>query len=373
MSRWVILDRDGTLIKEKHYLHDPNGVELIDGAAEGLRELARAGYRFVIASNQSGIGRGYYSADDARAVNARAAEMFELRGVHIDGWYFCPHVPGDACDCRKPRTGLVKRAAAELGFCMSDIAAVVGDKESDIALARGLHVMGVLVMTGYGRKEYEHGVRGDANCADMCDAARTILTKEGDAMAARDTEIFRQNIEEHISTAAKMSALEETVCAAAREMLRVLRAGGRIMLCGNGGSAADAQHIAAELSGRYLLERPAIDAQALSCNTSALTAIGNDYGYESVFARQVEAHGRRGDLLIAISTSGNSPNIIAAVRRARELGIYTVSLTGEGGGALRGEVDIAICAPSSNTPRIQEMHILIGHTMCHIVESGLNE
>ncbi len=158
---------------------------------------------------------------------------------------------------------------------------------------------------------------------------------------------------------------------AARRIVESLRAGGKVMLFGNGGSAADAQHIAAELVGRYGRERAALAAIALTVNTSALTALGNDYGFDAVFARQVDALGRKGDVAIALSTSGNSPNVLRGVRRARAQGIVTVGLTGKDGGKLKSLVEYCICAPSTQTPRIQETHILLGHILCEIVEREL--
>ena len=155
-----------------------------------------------------------------------------------------------------------------------------------------------------------------------------------------------------------------------RQSVDTLRSGGKILLCGNGGSASDAQHIAAELSGRFNRDRPALDAVALTANTSALTAIANDYGYEDVFARQVEAHGRPGDLLLGISTSGNSPNVLKAILKAKELGLNTVALTGEEGGKLKDVSHFWMAVPSKDTPRIQEGHILIGHILCAMIEDS---
>ena len=143
------------------------------------------------------------------------------------------------------------------------------------------------------------------------------------------------------------------------------------MLAGNGGSAADAQHIAAELTGRFLKDRRALRALALHANGSALTAIGNDYGYDEIFARELSAHARPGDVLLAISTSGNSPNILKAIQAAREYGVVVIGLTGESGGKMRSVCDLCLCAPSDRTARIQEMHITIGHTLCQLLEERL--
>jgi D-sedoheptulose 7-phosphate isomerase len=149
-----------------------------------------------------------------------------------------------------------------------------------------------------------------------------------------------------------------------------LRQHKKVMLCGNGGSAADAQHLAAELTGRYVREREPLPALALTTDTSALTAIANDYGYEQVFARQVEALGSAGDVLIAISTSGQSPSVLRAVERARALGCRTVGLAGGSGGLLAALVDLPLVVPVSETARIQEMHILIGHVLCECIDEA---
>jgi D-sedoheptulose 7-phosphate isomerase len=163
----------------------------------------------------------------------------------------------------------------------------------------------------------------------------------------------------------------DTIETAARMLIDCYQAGGKVLLCGNGGSAADAQHLAAELVSRLKLERPAIAALALTTNTSLLTAIGNDYKFDLVFVRQVEAFGRAGDVLIGISTSGSSENVIKAVEFARMEGIKSIALTGAKGGRLAEKVDLAIKIPSANVQRIQECHITVGHILCDLIESAL--
>ncbi|MBE0639483.1 MAG: D-sedoheptulose 7-phosphate isomerase [Bacteroidales bacterium] len=149
------------------------------------------------------------------------------------------------------------------------------------------------------------------------------------------------------------------------------RNNGKLLLCGNGGSAADAQHLAAEFTGRFYFDRPPLDAEALHVNTSYLTAVANDYSYDEVYARLVRAKGEKGDILIAISTSGNSPNILKAIEAANELGMITVGLTGESGGKMKSLCSHLLNVPSGDTPRIQEAQILLGHIICEIVESTL--
>lgn len=166
----------------------------------------------------------------------------------------------------------------------------------------------------------------------------------------------------------KQAALLASV---AERMTQALSSGSKILFFGNGGSAADSQHLAAEFVGRFLIERRPLPALALNVNTSCVTAIGNDYGYDLVFARQVEALGQKGDVAIGISTSGNSASIIEGLRAARRLGIFTVGLTGKSGGKMKNEPDVCICVPSSETPRVQESHILIGHVLCGLVEEAM--
>jgi len=161
------------------------------------------------------------------------------------------------------------------------------------------------------------------------------------------------------------------VAEAAGLVIDVFRSGGRLLAFGNGGSAADAQHLAAELAGRFDRERPGLPALALTANSSDLTAIGNDYGFERVFARLVEAHGRPGDVVVAISTSGNSPNVLEGVEAASRRGLRSIALVGKGGGRLASRVDVAIVVPSDATARVQECHIAAIHVLCEIVDAEL--
>jgi D-sedoheptulose 7-phosphate isomerase len=166
-------------------------------------------------------------------------------------------------------------------------------------------------------------------------------------------------------------AFQQLVAGAGAALARVFKAGNKVLFFGNGGSAADAQHLAAELTGRFQLERPALPALALNVNTSSLTAIANDYSYEQVYARQVESLGVQGDAAIGITTSGQSRNVLRALESARNRGLVTIVLTGDGGAQLKPLVDFCLCVPSEQTPRVQEAHILTGHILCEIIEQGL--
>jgi D-sedoheptulose 7-phosphate isomerase len=183
--------------------------------------------------------------------------------------------------------------------------------------------------------------------------------------------IYLENLKEHIALINKMHGLDEEVLKVGSLAAQTLQTGGKILFCGNGGSASDSQHMAAELTGRFIKDRKPLGAIALTTDTSALTSIANDYAFEEVFARQVMALGRSGDMLVGISTSGNSQNIIRAVQEARVIGIRTVGLLGRDGGQLRALCDHAIVVPSNVTARIQEAHILIGHTFCGLIEQHL--
>ena len=154
-------------------------------------------------------------------------------------------------------------------------------------------------------------------------------------------------------------------------IIEAYKKGNKVLFAGNGGSAADAQHLAAELSGRFYFDRPPLPAEALHCNTSYLTAVANDYGYDEVFARMVKGSGQSGDVLVGLSTSGNSPNILKAFETAKSQGLKTIAFTGETGGEMKNLADILLNVPSMDTPRIQESHILIGHIICCLVEDEL--
>lgn len=170
---------------------------------------------------------------------------------------------------------------------------------------------------------------------------------------------------------ARLDDVAGKVAAAAELMIASLRAGGKIMFCGNGGSAADSQHLAAELMGRYLRDRAPLPALALTVDTSALTAIGNDYGYADVFARQLRGVGRAGDVLVGLSTSGRSENVVRALKAAREMDIRTIGLAGADGRFFPDLCDVCICVPAERTNRIQEMHIAVGHILCGFIEEAL--
>ena len=187
-------------------------------------------------------------------------------------------------------------------------------------------------------------------------------------------DILRKNIESSIEVHNRLlQACLPAITLAADALIAAFRGGRKAFFFGNGGSAADAQHLAAEFLGRYLRERRPLPAIALHANTSTLTSIANDFGYEQVFSRQLQGLAAAGDVAVAISTSGNSPSVIEAVKAARTMGVYTIGLTGASGGRLREIVDVLIAVPSDETPRIQECHILLGHALCDAVDQAVSE
>jgi len=184
---------------------------------------------------------------------------------------------------------------------------------------------------------------------------------------------IEKEFSEHIKVAHSIYELTDEVGFAAKLCIDSLKNGGKILIFGNGGSAADAQHIAAELVGRYKVKRKGLDAIALTTNTSIITAIGNDYGYDHVFDRQIEALANKKDVAIGISTGGGSSNIISALKHAKDIGCKTIGFSGRGGGKMNGLCDVNLVVPAEDTPRIQEMHILIGHTICHLIDQEFEE
>ena len=189
--------------------------------------------------------------------------------------------------------------------------------------------------------------------------------------AVQQMERINSIFSEHLDLSKVLFELSSQVSQVVDVIYKSLVADGQLLVAGNGGSAADAQHIVAELTGRFMRERRPFRALALHANTSALTAIGNDYGFEQVFARELTAHGRSGDVLLAISTSGNSPNILKAIEAARNMNMHVIGLTGESGGKMRQDCGVCLCIPSKSTARIQEMHITIGHAICELLEERL--
>lgn len=381
--RFVLLDRDGTLNVERRYLADSDGLELLPNAATGLRRLRDLGLGLAVITNQSGVGRGFFDLARLEAIHGRLADLLLQNGVVLDGIFACPHTPEDECECRKPRPGLVWKAVRELGFDPEQ-AFFVGDQVCDVELGQRLGGTTFLVRTGYGAQESRDGrAWPDFVVADLAEAAgiigRIVDRGEADSLGAgRLTADAGPRLRRHLlgSIAAKQRLLDECqddILSAAELIATSLAQGGKLLLCGNGGSAADCQHIAGEfvnvLTKRFA--RPALPAIALTTDTSVLTAQANDFGFASVFERQVEALGRPGDALAGLSTSGDSENVVRAIQAASKLGLSTLALTGGPGGSLADLAQVAVRVPSLGVQHIQEAHITVGHVLCELAERAL--
>jgi phosphoheptose isomerase len=366
-ERWVVLDRDGTLLVKHDYLGDPARVELLPSAAPALRRLREIGCGLVVITNQSGIARGLFDAEQLERVHARMIELLAAEGLSLDGIFVCPHHPDDGCACRKPRTGLLEQAGRELGFAPRDVF-IVGDDACDVDLGHAVGAMTVLVLTGEGAAVASRGTpAAHFQVADVGEAADLIaaLMERRSGTAERVRRHLRESAE------LKLRIGGEPVAHAAELIVGAFRRGGKLLLCGNGGSAADCQHLAGELMGRMSRDRDrdGFPAVALTTDTSFLTAQANDCGYQTVFERQVLALGRPGDVLLAISTSGNSANVILAAQAARRLGMRVIALTGTGG-QLGELADVTIAVPSQNVQHIQECHLALEHALCDLIESA---
>ena len=218
--------------------------------------------------------------------------------------------------------------------------------------------------------EFPAGVNISKNRCKALEAVHLKANSRGVPQMNLST-VFEDAISEHLKVISQLRELQPLLEQAARRMVATLQSGNKVLWCGNGGSAADSQHLAAELVGRFRRERKALASIALSTNTSILTALGNDYGYDLVFQRQVEALASKGDVLVGISTSGNSSNVCKALEHARAMGVFTVSMTGIDGAACSKIAELSLRMPSRETPRIQEAHILCGHMICDYVERAI--
>jgi phosphoheptose isomerase len=364
--RFAFIDRDGTIIAHHHHLADPAQVELLPGAARGLAELRALGLGLIVVTNQSVIGRGLLDHDGLVRIHQRMVSLLAAEGVAVDDIYHCPHRPDEGCACRKPNPGLVEGAARDWKADPKR-SFVIGDDRADVALGQRIGATTVLVRTGHGAQvAADAQVRPDHVVGDLAAAVPVIRR----ALAEERARALLDSAAETLAATARRAPA--AAARAAELIAAAFRAGNKLLLCGNGGSAADCQHMAAEFMSRLRrdFDRPALPAVALTTDTSFLTAFANDCGYEGVFARQIEALGRRGDVLVAISTSGGSRNVLLAAEKARTLGLGVVALIGRQG-PLAAQADVTISIPSSDTQHIQEAHLAVEHVICDLVEREL--
>jgi D-sedoheptulose 7-phosphate isomerase len=367
----VILDRDGVLNEELPdggHVANPEDFHWLPGALPALATLRASGVRISVATNQSGIGRGRMSELDLAAVHERMSEDAARAQGAIDAIYYCPHVPESPCSCRKPLPGLIERAIDRSGIGKGHTL-VVGDAERDLEAAGAAGARAALLRTGKGRRsEAAAQARGIPVFEDLAQLAKELSRQRRVEVLDR----LRTTFEEHVALVRESMDTVLPSLADCIELARgCLRRGCKLLACGNGGSAADAQHFVAELVGRFEASRCALPALALAADPSSFTAISNDFGFEQVFARQVEAFARPGDLLIALSTSGNSRNVVQAALAAHAAGASVIAFTGRSGGELYRYADRAVRVPSDSVARIQEIHGMCLHALAHGVDSML--
>ena len=370
----LILDRDGVLLVEAgdgSHLTRPEDMRWVPGALDALAAFAAHGIRVSVATNQSAIGRGLMTRPVLELMHERLRTEAAAAGGRIDAILVCPHAPEDGCDCRKPAPGLVSAAVRESGLPAGSTL-VVGDAMRDIEAAHRAGVKAALVRTGKGRQTERLLQGSDVEIFDDLPALARRLEDSARAAGAPGSTLISQIFVDHLRVLNEATQrLGEPLRQAAQAISDALVQGNKLLACGNGGSASDAEHLVAELVGRFRAERKALPALALAAGPGTVTALANDYGFERVFARQVEALAMPGDVLLAISTSGNSPNVVAAARAARDRGCLVIGLTGISGGALRDHVDLMIEAPSAVTARVQEVHGLCIHAIAEYVDRHL--
>ena len=352
----LFLDRDGVVNIDHGYVYKIENFKFIDGIFEFIDMFIQKNYKIFIVTNQSGIGRRYYTLKDFNTLTDYMLDEFKKKDIKIDEVYFCPHSPEESCQCRKPSIGMVQKALKKYDIDLQN-SFMVGDKSSDIDLAINANIKNSIFI-------------GDSINKSASLNFKSI--KEAIGYFKMEDMIKDEFMAHQKALSDTINEIMPNIAKASKLVVDTLKNGNKILICGNGGSAGDAQHISAELTGRYKTTRKALPAIALTTDTSALTAIANDFGYDFVFSRQVEALANSGDLLLAISTSGNSKNVNLAVKSAKDLGCTTIGLSGRGGGEMRGICDENIIIPSNNTPRVQEMHILVGHIICQAVDNAYN-
>lgn len=368
-QRALLLDRDGTIIVDKDYLSDPALVELIPGVATCLKAFQDAGWKLVVVTNQSGVGRGKFTEADAVAVNQKTSDLLAAEGVQIEEWLADYAHPDDKSTTRKPAPGLLI-GNPNIQF---DQSVVIGDKASDLGLGKALGARTCLVRTGYGAaSEKQAEIQADFVIDSLADLASVIPPDEN------HTASLVQRREDHFAQIKRIvdgfvSNCGDDISAAAHLLAHAFSNGNKLLLCGNGGSAADAQHLATEFVARLSAdrERRALPAIALTTDTSLITAYTNDYDFDGVYDRQVQALGVAGDILFAISTSGNSQSIVRAAKRAKAQNMFVVGFTGKNDSALSAVADICIQVPCARTMRVQECHLMAYHIIADLVEEIL--
>jgi len=396
VNRAVFLDRDGVInelvyFPEAGVIDSPFTVNLfhvLPKVPEAIRLLNDSGLKVVVISNQPGVAKSKFTRDVLSDMDNKMTQELSAHGAHLDGIYYCLHHPEGTngqyrcqCECRKPKPGMLIKAAKDLEIDLGQ-SFIVGDSLTDVEAGQNAGCRTILIgrlRCDLCRLMAKQNIQPDFVVDDLWAASQTILNSAPQTNKSLEEARWQRNIQKIFLDSARTKEAMIDVCTpsilqAASIIAKSHLNGGKLMLCGNGGSAADSQHIAGEFIGGLNSDRDRepLSAIALNTNTSNLTAIGNDFGFDQIFARQIKALGKTGDVLIGISTSGKSQNIIQAVIIAKELGIKTIGLMGQTG-ILKEIVEVAITVPSNNIQRIQEGHITIGHIICEIVEDLVNQ
>jgi histidinol-phosphate phosphatase family protein len=364
----VILDRDGVLNRERAdgWVTSIDEWEWEPGALHAIDRLARSGVRISVVTNQSCIGRGVATRTDVDRLHREITDELRHRfDVDVDV-YVCPHVDDDRCACRKPEPGLILEAMRRHGSDPGRTI-VIGDDVRDVTAGTRAGVGTILVRTGKGRRVDPELVPHSTIADSLAAATDALLGTEAATSASTHPLVDDLRALTAVLVAAE-AGLPDAFDRAVDELATVLGDGGTIHVIGNGGSAAQAQHFAAELTGSGA---SACRAIALTTDSSAVTAIANDHGYSEVFATQFASLARPGDALLAISTSGRSPSVLAAARRARSNGHVVVGLTGGAGHELVAASDTTLVVPSEDVRRIQEVHAVCLHALADALVARL--
>ena len=392
MRPGILLDRDGTIIVDHGYVGSVDRVEFIDGAAEAIASFNRAGIPVAVVTNQAGVARGLYGIDDVTLVHKYIAEHLAEHEAHIDLFLFSPYHPDGIVEAyarvsedRKPGPGMAKAAAGALGL---DLAAswVVGDRPEDLGLAEAIGASAVYLGSGgcEGTRVYPFPSLADAapfilerftgmstvhDLPDLSPSADGTPTKFPAAQYASAATYFGAYTEELARTASSVES--SAVALAAMILLDAYTRGATVFSCGNGGSASIANHLQCDHTkniGKSTDLCPRV--MSLSVNAEVLTAIANDHGYEDVFAHQLQSQSRPGDVLVAVSSSGRSANIVTALSWARDHGLRTIALTGFDGGEARTIAEVAIHVNGTNYGVIEDLHQAIMHVLAQYIRQS---
>lgn len=392
----VFLDRDGTINRYVGFLRDIDDFELIDGVSDAIRAFRSLGYLVIVVTNQPVIARGEMTVEELKQVHKKMETLLGKEGTYIDDLFYCPHHPQKGfkgeipeykveCECRKPKPGMLLEAAAKYNIDLNS-SWMVGDSETDITAGKNAGCK-----TCFLTEDYEKDYGQNCTAGSLMEFADMLKGKKD---AIKDKRLIRY-VDDLIVRYPGLGGIKEAIERGYQMIEDSYAQDGKLLVAGNGGSAADSEHIAGELMKSFKLPRPlnaelkerlicvseaegrkladhleyALTAIPLASHGALLTAYINDVNAESVFAQQVLGYGRAGDVFLAISTSGNSENILNAAVTAKAIGIKVIGLTGQSGGKLEQYADCMIKAPETEAYRIQELHLPIYHTICGMLEA----